>query len=411
MTTIQKAAIVTTLVLASVAIYEARQAFALRTEVQALRVQLASIGEKSAPTQGSSSVAAEPDIPPAATVAAPALSPTAQEWASRFLALNTNGWEEARAVGEALTAIPPDEGLAILRTNWAGVTNITARQQLLQAFCSAHHKWFPAVLGLGLRDTAPEVQNRALDYLRDVSLHDFSDNYSAGLDWLDSRRAQPLSTVLSDALSQTVQVLSSSDADQVRRQLKLLDRNDRFLKDFPEVVASSGLDQTLAQLAGSSDQPTAELALRAARHIPLSDDWRREVALPRLTPENSMEIRSDAALLLGDPGRDWAVPPLLIALSNCVYSSGAPMIFMVPSAISEIGSPTSIPWMIGLIEADNSYNSIYGIGYYGLSKMTGVPYDETHDGAWWRNWWINNKQRFPADAQAIEIPQFARIPH
>jgi predicted esterase len=65
--------------------------------------------------------------------------------------------------------------------------------------------------------------------------------------------------------------------------------------------------------------------------------------------------------------------------------------------------------MIGLIEADNTYDTVYGIGYFGLNKLTGVSYDEKHNGAWWRAWWVKNQQRFPADVQALEVPRFEPV--
>jgi hypothetical protein len=37
---------------------------------------------------------------------------------------------------------------------------------------------------------------------------------------------------------------------------------------------------------------------------------------------------------------------------------------------------------------------VYGVGYFGLTPLTGVQYHESHDGAWWRQWWEKNKTRF-----------------
>ena len=63
-----------------------------------------------------------------------------------------------------------------------------------------------------------------------------------------------------------------------------------------------------------------------------------------------------------------------------------------------------MPWLIGMIEADGTYSSIYAVGWLGLGKLTGVSYDKSHDGAWWRAWWEKNKSRFPAEARAVAIP-------
>ena len=78
--------------------------------------------------------------------------------------------------------------------------------------------------------------------------------------------------------------------------------------------------------------------------------------------------------------------------------------------------PRGIPILIGAIDSDNSYETIYGLGYYGLGfykgvNLTGVEYSPYHDGAWWRRWWEANKHRFPPEAQAIPIPVYPKSAH
>jgi hypothetical protein len=43
--------------------------------------------------------------------------------------------------------------------------------------------------------------------------------------------------------------------------------------------------------------------------------------------------------------------------------------------------------MIAVIDADNTYDTVYGVGYFGLGRLIGVEYDKSHNGAWWRRWW------------------------
>lgn len=76
----------------------------------------------------------------------------------------------------------------------------------------------------------------------------------------------------------------------------------------------------------------------------------------------------------------------------------------------------AIPILIGAIDADNSYETVYGLGYYGLGffkgvNLTGVEFSPYHDGAWWRRWWDANKHRFGAEAQAIPIPDYPKSAH
>lgn len=68
--------------------------------------------------------------------------------------------------------------------------------------------------------------------------------------------------------------------------------------------------------------------------------------------------------------------------------------------------PMFIPVLIGAIDADNSYATIYGLGYFGLGKLTGVKYSESHNGAWWRRWWEENKSKYPPHVQAMPIPDY-----
>ncbi len=73
-------------------------------------------------------------------------------------------------------------------------------------------------------------------------------------------------------------------------------------------------------------------------------------------------------------------------------------------ALGSLGDPKAIPVMIGVIESDNSYATVYGVGYFGLGSLTGVRYDQLHDGAWWRRWWEKNKETYPAGVRDLPIP-------
>ena len=63
------------------------------------------------------------------------------------------------------------------------------------------------------------------------------------------------------------------------------------------------------------------------------------------------------------------------------------MLWSSAQALAEIGDPIVIPTMIAVIASDDTYDTVYGVGYFGLGKLTGVKYDEGHDGDWWRAWW------------------------
>ena len=79
-------------------------------------------------------------------------------------------------------------------------------------------------------------------------------------------------------------------------------------------------------------------------------------------------------------------------------------------ALADTNDPRIIPAMIGVIDADSSYNTIYGVGYFGLAKITGVNHTAFHDGPWWRRWWAANKARFPEDVRTLAIPELPKSP-
>ena len=66
-------------------------------------------------------------------------------------------------------------------------------------------------------------------------------------------------------------------------------------------------------------------------------------------------------------------------------------------------NPAAVPLMIGAIESDNTLATIHGIGFFGLGAITGVPYDEKHDGRFWRGWWNENKSKYPAAVRDAPI--------
>ncbi|MFA6243415.1 MAG: hypothetical protein WC655_20920, partial [Candidatus Hydrogenedentales bacterium] len=88
-------------------------------------------------------------------------------------------------------------------------------------------------------------------------------------------------------------------------------------------------------------------------------------------------------------------------------------LWKIAQEIAQHGDPKAIPLLIGVIDADNTYNTVYGVGYFGLGyeklgEITGVTYSEDHDGAWWRRWWDENKSRFPKEVQDIPIPDLPK---
>ena len=72
------------------------------------------------------------------------------------------------------------------------------------------------------------------------------------------------------------------------------------------------------------------------------------------------------------------------------------------SALAAIGDVSVVPTLIGMIVADPSAQ--YAVGHFALGNLLGLPYDKSHDGAFWLQWWENNRQRLPASIRSASIP-------
>lgn len=135
----------------------------------------------------------------------------------------------------------------------------------------------------------------------------------------------------------------------------------------------------------------------------------RATAIPTYPPTKSRIARvydfgEWAGLTKGEPP-ERLLKEIERRLQDRDHSS--PVKSLAERLVAESG-PRAIPWLIGVIDSDNTYATIYDVGYFGLSKITGVPYDDRRDGTWWRAWWEKNKAKYPLDAQQTPIPRLSR---
>jgi predicted esterase/tRNA A-37 threonylcarbamoyl transferase component Bud32 len=338
-------------------------------------------------------------------------NPVADEWRDRIAAMNGMNWRQALATANAVAALPPEDGLAVVREHWNAVTNAESRKQFLKAFNFAAHERQLPVIELGVLDPVPEVQHWALTYVKELALRDFRNDLDAARTWVGDHREMSLHDVVHDSARAAALELSGPADKDLLDRLKLIERNASLLRKYSNAGPEAGLDVIVAMNCATQDQAIAAQALRTAGQLDFDDQRAQTIFLPRITADNPPAVRAAAIHALGRTPRPWALDPVLTNLTDVVLRGpgDAMLIWAAAQCLATIGSPRVIPTLIGLIEADNTYNTIYGIGYFGLNKLTGVAYDEKHDGAWWRDWWSKNRQRFPPEVEALGIPRFEAI--
>lgn len=369
----------------------------------------------------------------------PSATPSAEDWLRRLLA--ASGPREARGIFRELAALDPAAGLEIMNAIYARIPDPEYREAALDAFAESGHEHAIEVLHLGATDTAMSVQGHALGILSIVAFQDFEASFDAYSLWRARFSGQSFAQVLTASAREYARRVASLSDDDLLVQLRRFEDLDLHYGiaagvDLASVLIDAGILESLARWMELEDRDAHQAALRWAGELnslrvlqDILDGWlsaadpeRRAASLRYLARVDSDEpylrervfpILQDRAnhtpeevegaiQLLGRPGFSWAVDALLRVLLD--PNEGVGRFFGVSSALAKIGDPRVIPTMIAVIIADDTYDSIYGVGYFGLRKLTGVEYDETHDGDFWRNWWASNQSRLPEEVRGMSLP-------
>lgn len=364
---------------------------------------------------------------------------SAEDWLKRLMAAPNH--RVARKICEQLAALEGRAGLEILQEIYAHIPEADYRVVAFHTYLMKGHPQALAVLHLGTGDASLEVQTRALKYLGTIAFADFQANFDDYRIWQQRFGEMELAQALEINAREFAVHIASLQGEELLTALRTFEDLDlRYGElagvDLGAVLREAGILTSLERWFENPDQDAhrtavrwtrelgAELAMRDVldRWLDSDDAERRTVGLRWLdsmkldeaylrdrifpivqhhTQRDSHEVEG-AVRLLGQPGNDWAVDALLNVLLN--PREGTSRFFGTSMALAEIGDPRVIPTMIAVIAADNTYDSVYGVGHFGLSKLTGVDYDESHDGDFWVEWWANNKSRLPAEVRGMSLP-------
>jgi hypothetical protein len=333
-----------------------------------------------------------------------------EPWLERFR--EADGWREGLALGYEIAKLPPDDALAVMRHIYRSIPSIEHRQQILKPFVF-HGGHVHAIEVLHLAATDPElaVQGWAFGYLRDWAFQDFSDDYEGYLAWRDRFGGVPLPELLERNAQELVQRLGALQGEELMAELRALEdldlgKGDAAEIDLARVARDAGLLEVVRALISSEDAEARQIAAGWLSELEPDQHWmQREVApLLRAGVEHDDEVIGGACKALGAEGQGWAVEPLIDSLRWAQADENG-FVFEHAQALARIGDARAIPALIALIAADDSKQSVYGIGYYALEPLTGVRYDESHDGAFWRAWWLENRERLGPELQGLELPE------
>lgn len=402
------------------------------------------------------SLARPPEVDADAPAAAPASSPERSELRVETPATDLAGGDAeawlrrvnsapssaaARAVFAELAAIDAAAGREILEAIYSRVEDPDYRRQAFRAFLEAGHAHTLAALHLGTRDDDLECRAAALDALGRIAYEDFASHFEDYGDWRERQGSRAYAEVLASSARDLVRRAAELDDAATVALLKRFDRPElRFGEwagvDLAAVLRAAGIDASLLRWVRLDDLHARRAAVRWARDLALEDvlrgelelwvrgaeleqriaglrylselepseDYLRQEVLP-LVQNHALEdpeLVDHAAQLLGREGLDWAVDPLLDLMLHAPGEDAR--YFTSARSLATIGDPRVIPTMIALIAADDTYASRYGIGYFGLTPLTGVPYDSTHDATYWQTWWQTHRSTLPDPVRGMTLP-------
>ena len=273
-----------------------------------------------------------------------------------------------------------------------------------------------------MNDPSPKVQEWAINYLSGIALQDFAEDFPAYKAWYQANRDKPVVDVIADAARRVaVEAAHSVKKDAAQAGWAACSSKRSVFSSEPaarRAALDAGLLRTLARWASTADagSPKEDIelaanALQVLGEIKPGEAELRRVVVPLIARDKPQMVRGPAMSALGGKENAWAIDLLLDALKESLEQGGTnkgAAVWGPAMTLASYDDPRVIPTLIAFIDADNTYDTVYGIGYYGLSRLTGVQYHESHNGAWWRQWWEKNKERYPEAVRTLPIPVFPK---
>jgi len=391
-----------------------RSVRAQQRELEEVRLALAAALERSAPP-----ALAEPPlssaeaVPAMRSASAPAATPAptfderVRYWLARF-AEAPDDWRHGWSVCEEIAKLPDDEALAILGAVWPHLSE-PVRAQAMKPFVFRGGKPYALkVLHLAATDAAASVQARAFAYLKSYAFQDFALDYAAYGAWAARYDELPLDVVLRENARRFVgDLLALTPAALAERTRKLeppdLRIGAQIGVDLAAVLREAGGLRMLEACLATGDAEVRANALQWSKTLAADERWLRAWVLPAIEqPDAAPELAYNSFSALSRPDCGWAREPILAYLERATREPLAAT-SAAGTALAEIGDVAAIPRMIGLLLRDQTGQLDYDVGYFGLSRLTGVTWQKGYDGAWWRDWWEKNRQRFPPEVAAVEV--------
>jgi serine/threonine protein kinase len=322
-------------------------------------------------------------------------------------------------LGPRMLAEEPDKAVEIAELAWSQLRDRDQKSAMLKVFRFAHHDQVLRILHLGMVDDDPDVRKYADAYLSEYAFRSFNGEPDVYMKWQSGREDKSASELFEEHYR-----LLTIDLHRVgptKGLEKWAQRKDNIAdpKQKKDAIEQSGLRELFAKWFEKKEATQAQqlMLLEFFRQVPLeaTEAQRLFAKIAATATDNELRFAALQAIIASDPSQTFAL--LSSYIDEAAKEQKLPIknngIWNLAQTISETGDARFIPILIGLIDSDNTYSTVYGVGYFGLGyselgKATQVRYSTFHDGLWWRNWWDRNQDRFSDEAKAIPIPVYPK---
>ena len=356
---------------------------------------------------------------------------TRDAWVARLLELRGHKVAAFR-VGPELVKLDPDFALQVVQTAWPKIEDYQVKRGLLKAFHFGKplrpkkHPHVLRILHLGVMDGNGKVKGTALHYVTEYSLQEFAGDTEDYRTWYEASRDQPIEqvvhasmlrqrSVVEAKLAQAVSAFKKGDLRLVRELGEEMGRAKDPLA-VPALIGIIDADNSYNTIYGVGYFALGRLT--GVRYSPSHDGawWRRWWQANKGRFPEDVQRAPIPDLPKTEHGKQHKPFPKeldtldgkLKLLVKQLEEGRTRGLDNIAEEIAEHKDPRAIPVLIGVIDADNSYDTIYGVGYFGLGRITGVKYSPFHDGAWWRRWWEKNRGRYPEEVRKIPVPDLPK---
>jgi hypothetical protein len=318
----------------------------------------------------------------------------------------------ALEIAKELASLSGADALRIMQAIHARIENAEVREMVLEPLVRAHPELALRFLHLGASDASEAVRAAALARISDFALFDFAKDPAAYPAWWARHGGLSTSEVMSSCAAEFATRVGTLQGPALvellaRFQWRTFGSTRQLGLDLGGMLRGAGIGNVLDRLVQSPDGDVRKHAWGLVAQVGgLDEAFLRRNAAPLLRAPDELphEVATAVYTALAAQRSPWACDLLQDAMLATAPTHPASY-FAVATALAKAGDPRAIPRMIGMIAADDSPETIYGIGWFGLTKLTGVPYDESHDGKWWLDWWEKNQDRLPAEVRGQPIPK------